>query len=54
MHDPSFGLPDVVTAEFWGSAVEAEELERRCYVHRYMVNGKPYEMDGVVWRVRRR
>jgi hypothetical protein len=54
MHDPTFGLADMVTAESWGTDVEADELERRRYVHRYTVNGKPYEMDGVMWRVRRR
>lgn len=53
MHDPNRGVPDAVTAEAWGSGTEAQELERRRYVHRYTVNGAPFEMDGVVWRLRR-
>jgi hypothetical protein len=57
MHDPSFGTPDPITAEFWaqqlGAAGQAVQLERRRYVHRYTVNGSPFEMEGVVWRVRR-
>jgi hypothetical protein len=58
MHDPTFGVPDPVTAEFWpatlGSAVRAQELARTPYLHRYTVNGAPFEMVGVVWRLRRR
>ena len=45
-----------VTAEAWAAGVgrtEAQELERRRYLHRYTVNGAPFEMDGVVWRLRR-
>jgi hypothetical protein len=58
MHDPGLGVPDVITEAFWserlsGWTVEARELERRRYVHRRTVNGRPYEMEGVVWRVRR-
>ncbi len=57
MHDPTVGTPDPVTAAFWarwlGAGARAEELERRRYVHRYTVNGEPFAMDGVVWRVRR-
>jgi hypothetical protein len=57
MHDPAFGTPDPVTAELWiaglGRDTRAEQLRRRRYVHRYTVNGEPFEMDGVVWRVRR-
>jgi hypothetical protein len=61
MHDPSrsasAGPSDAMTAEVWsaglGPGTEAQELERRRYVHRYTVNGTPFEMDGVVWRLRR-
>ncbi|HEY1568514.1 MAG TPA: hypothetical protein VGF68_15915 [Solirubrobacteraceae bacterium] len=60
MHDPHRGLADAVTAEVWaaglgrsGTGVDARELERRRYVHRHTVNGAPFEMDGVVWRLRR-
>jgi hypothetical protein len=57
MHDPRRGLPDAVTAELWrdglGAGTEAEELQRRRYVHRRTVNGAPFEMDGVVWRLTR-
>jgi hypothetical protein len=58
MHDPTFGTPDQVTPAFWvdrlGPGTRAEVLERRRYLHRYTVNGAPFEMDGVVWRLRRR
>ncbi len=57
MHDPTFGTPDPITPAFWvdqlGSGTEAEVLERRRYLHRYTVNGVPFEMDGIVWRLRR-
>jgi hypothetical protein len=63
MHDPNrsgLALPDAMTAERWtaglarpGVDIQAEELERRRYVHRRTVNGEPFEMDGVVWRLRR-
>jgi hypothetical protein len=57
MHDPHHGLPDAMTPEAWaagiGAGAVAEELARRRYVHRYTVNGAPFEMDGVVWRLRR-
>jgi hypothetical protein len=60
MHDPNRGVPDAITAEVWaagpgrmGTGIQAEQLERRRYVHRYTVNGAPFEMDGVVWRLRR-
>jgi hypothetical protein len=60
MHDPRRGVPDAMTAEVWaaglgraGTDVQAEVLERRRYVHRRTVNGAPFEMDGVVWRLRR-
>ena len=57
LHDPVHGVPDPVTRELWtaelGASVSADELERRHYVHRLTVNGSPYEVDAVVWRVRR-
>ena len=57
MHDPGRGVPDAVTAEVWtaglGAGTDAQVLERRRYVHRHTVNGAPFEMDGVVWRLRR-
>ncbi|MGH2894164.1 MAG: hypothetical protein ACRDPM_13000, partial [Solirubrobacteraceae bacterium] len=60
MHDPHRNpatLPDVVTRELWsaglGPGTHAEELARERYVHRYTVNGAPFEMDRVVWRLRR-
>jgi hypothetical protein len=57
MHDPHRGVPDAVTAELWreglGSGTRADLLARRRYVHRRTVNGAPFEMDGVVWRLRR-
>jgi hypothetical protein len=57
MYDLTFGTPDAITPAFWterlGASTHAEELERRRYVHRYTVGGEPFEMDGVVWRVRR-
>jgi hypothetical protein len=57
MHDPQRGVPDAVTTALWseglGHGTEAQEIERRRYVHRYTVNGEPFEMDGVVWRLRR-
>jgi hypothetical protein len=56
MHDPGGGVQDAVTNELWsaglGAGTVAEELTRRRYVHRYTVNGQPFEMDGVVWRLR--
>jgi hypothetical protein len=53
MHDPAPGVPDAMTVEPWGEGVPAQELARRRYVHRYTVNGTPFEMDGVIWRLRR-
>lgn len=57
MHDPNFGIDDEVTARLWadslGPGVSARELERRRYLHRRTVGGRPYEMDAVVWRIRR-
>lgn len=55
MHDPMFGDEDEVSAELWaaelGSERRPELLERRRYLHRYTVSGRPFEMDGVVWRL---
>jgi hypothetical protein len=57
LHDPTLGVADAVTAGFWarelGTDVKAERLESRPYLHRQTVSGKPYEMVGVIWRVRR-
>jgi hypothetical protein len=57
MHDGTLGVPDAVTPQLWaeqlGSGTRAELLQRRRYVHRYTVNGEPFEMEGVVWRLRR-
>lgn len=59
MHDPASSTLDPVTPAFWvqrlgATGVRAEELARRPYVHRYTVNGVPYQMQSVVWRVTRR
>jgi hypothetical protein len=57
MHDLTFGTPDPITPGFWrgelGSGTSAELLARRRYLHRYRIDGSPYEMEGLVWRVRR-
>ncbi len=55
MHDVEIVDADPVTVELWRSAVgvDAEELARRRYVHRRTVSGAPYEMEAVVWRLRR-
>ena len=55
MHDPNHGVDDVVTAELWRERLgaEATELARERYLHRRTVNGAPFEMVGVVWRLRR-
>ncbi len=59
MYDPRVEAQDPVTPALWAlqpsgaSVVEALKLARRQYVHRQTVNGLPYEMIGVVWRVRR-
>jgi hypothetical protein len=57
MYDPAGGVDDAMTPETWpsllGAEVEARELERRRYLHRRTANGEPYEMEGVVWRLRR-
>ncbi len=58
MHDPLFGDDDEVTEQLWSSQLgpqtSAELLSRTRYLHRRTVTGRPYEMDGVVWRLRRR
>ncbi len=53
MHDPRFGDEDEVTAQLWGDHTHAELLSRTRYLHRHTVTGRRYEMDGVVWRLRR-
>jgi hypothetical protein len=55
MHDPNFGVDDVVTAEFWrdGLGATAQELARERYLHRRTVNGAAFEMVAGVWRIRR-
>ncbi len=54
MHDPAV---DPVTAEWWiarlGPDTRAELMQRRRYLHRRTVNGRPVEMIGAVWHVRR-
>jgi hypothetical protein len=55
MHDPGPNPEDAVTYGFWrrelGSDVVATELTRHRYVHRQTVNGRPFEMNGVVWHI---
>jgi hypothetical protein len=55
MHDPSYDVPDVITAERFAevAGLAAQEVARERYVHRRTVNGEPFEMVGVVWRLRR-
>ena len=63
MHDPRHGVArrddggDVGRRPGAGGAGRGRHprrmLERRRYVHRHTVNGAPFEMDGVVWRLRR-
>ena len=59
MYDPVVEARDPITPALWAShpsgalVVEARKLARRRYVHRQTVTGLPYEMIGVVWRVRR-
>jgi hypothetical protein len=57
LHDPAAGVPDVVDEAFWaarlGSASRATRLAHPRYLHRFRVDGNPYELDAVVWRVRR-
>jgi hypothetical protein len=58
MHDPLFGDEDEVTGQLrsaeLGPDTHAELLSRTRYLHRRTVTGRPYEMDGVLWRLRRR
>jgi hypothetical protein len=55
MHDPGPNPEDAVTYGFWrrelGSDVAATELTRHRYVHRQTVNGRPFEMNAVVWHI---
>jgi hypothetical protein len=57
LHDPTQGVPDPITPELFdeqlGDGVRTRELERRRYVHRQTVGGRPYEMEGVILRVTR-
>jgi predicted TPR repeat methyltransferase len=56
MHDPDSddSSPDLAPGRLAADlGAHVEELERRRYVHRYTVNGRPYEMDAVVLRIRR-
>lgn len=55
MHDPAQGEHDPMTAQLLGEArgARAELLGRCRYVHRRTVNGAPFEMDAVVWRLTR-
>jgi hypothetical protein len=56
LHDPRDG-PDIVDEPFWrarlGAATRATRLAQRHYLHRFLVDGNPYELDAVVWRIRR-
>lgn len=54
LHEVPRGRPDAVTATSFGPGAVATELERRRYVHRLTLTGRPFEMDAVVWRVTRR
>jgi hypothetical protein len=55
LHDPGPNPEDAVTYGFWrrelGSDVVATELTRHRYVHRQTVNGRPFEMNAVVWHI---
>lgn len=54
LHDVELLDADPVTAQLFSSAgLAAQELVRRRYVHRQTVNGAPYEMEAVIWRLRR-
>ena len=60
MHDRNRTPSDAMTVERWaaglgrvGTGIQAEQLERRRYLHRHTVNGEAFDMDGVVWRLRR-
>ena len=57
MHDPRLGVSDELEPALirgqLGDGIGIEQLDRRRYLHRYTVSGRPYEMDGVVLRVRR-
>ena len=55
MHDPQRDATDRLTPEAWaaGAGAEAQELQRRRYLHRRTVNGAPFELYAVLWRLRR-
>ena len=57
LHDPRDGAPDVVDESYWrerlGSQTSATRLAHRHYLHRFLVDGNPYELDAAVWRIRR-
>jgi hypothetical protein len=56
MFIPDIG-PDVIDAGFWsrtlGPDTRAELVERHHYLHRHTVSGGVYEMERVLWRLRR-
>ena len=57
LHDPRGGGPDAVDEPFWrarlGSGIRATRLAHRRYLHRFLVDGNPYELEAAVWRIRR-
>jgi hypothetical protein len=53
-HDPIVEEGDPVSPELFGPEVTAQKLLRRRYLHRYTAGGQPYEVSGVVWRLRPR
>jgi acyl dehydratase len=57
LHDPRGGAVDVIDEAFWparlGPATSAMCVAHRRYLHRFLVNGNPYELEAAVWRVRR-
>jgi hypothetical protein len=57
LHDPRDGRPDIVDEPFWraalGPATRTTRLAHRHYLHRFLVDGNPYELDAAVWRIRR-
>jgi hypothetical protein len=55
MHDPIFKTADQVTANLWREQLGAQArlLTRERYLHRRTVGGGTYEMEAVIWRLRR-
>lgn len=49
LHEPGAGSPDAVSASVLGAG--AVPVARRRYVHRQTIDGRPFEMDAVVWRL---